>query len=113
VVRALRPLGASVAVILDGGRRFPMTHLDRGVFVVTLPEEKVPDYRLATVYPGKQGDEAWPMTRTGCSSPAWPTAPGARRLAAARKLGGGWGAVARSAASCSASSQDPAVTTSL
>ena len=58
VVRALRPLGASVAVILDGGRRFPMTHLDRGVFTVTLPEEKVPDYRLATVYPGEQGDEA-------------------------------------------------------
>ena len=58
VVRALRPLGASVTVILDDGRRFPMTQLDRGLFTVTLPGEKVPDYRLATVYPGEQGDEA-------------------------------------------------------
>ena len=58
VVRALRPVGASVTVILDDGRRFPMTPLGRGVFTVTLPVEKVPDYRLATVYPGEQGDEA-------------------------------------------------------
>ena len=40
VVRALRPLGASVAVILDDGRRFPMTQLDRGLFTVTLPERE-------------------------------------------------------------------------
>ena len=58
VVRALRPVGASVTVILDDGRRFPMTPLGRGVFTVTLPDEKVPDYRLATVYPGQRADEA-------------------------------------------------------
>ena len=58
VVRALRPVGASVTVILDDGRRFPMTPLGRGVFTVTLPEEKVPDYRLATVYRGERADEA-------------------------------------------------------
>ena len=59
MVRALRPVGASVTVILDDGRRFPMTHLGRGVFTATLPEEKVPDYRLATVYQGEQeADEA-------------------------------------------------------
>ncbi len=52
VVRALRPVGASVTVIVDDGRRFPMTHLGRGVFTATLPDVKVPDYRLATVYPG-------------------------------------------------------------
>jgi 1,4-alpha-glucan branching enzyme len=39
VVRALRPVGASVTVILDDGRRFPMTPLGRGVFTATLPEE--------------------------------------------------------------------------
>ena len=58
VVRALRPVGASVTVVLDDGRRFPMTRLGRGVFTVTLPDEKVPDYRLATVYPGGRADEA-------------------------------------------------------
>jgi 1,4-alpha-glucan branching enzyme len=58
VVRVLRPVGASVTVILDDGRRFPMTPLGRGVFTVTLPDEKVPDYRLATVYPGERADQA-------------------------------------------------------
>ena len=48
VIRALRPLATSVAVVLDDGRRLPMTHLHQGVFAVTLPDEKVPDYRIAT-----------------------------------------------------------------
>src|SRR5580693_5479714 len=50
VVRALRPLARSVILVLDDGRRVPMTHLYQGVFTVTLPEfpdEKVPDYRIA------------------------------------------------------------------
>jgi 1,4-alpha-glucan branching enzyme len=58
VVRALRPLATSVSVILDDGRTFAMTHLYQGLFTVTLPEEKVPDYRLATAYPGEQPDQA-------------------------------------------------------
>jgi len=58
VVRALRPLAASVTVILDDGRAFPMAHLYQGLFTATLPDEKVPDYRLATRYPGEQADEA-------------------------------------------------------
>jgi 1,4-alpha-glucan branching enzyme len=57
VVRALRPMATSVTVILDDGRTFAMTHLYQGLFTVTLPEEKVPDYRLATAYPGEQPDE--------------------------------------------------------
>ena len=57
VVRALRPLAAAVTVILDDGRRFGMDHLAQGVFTVTLPEEKVPDYKIATLYPGAQADE--------------------------------------------------------
>ena len=52
IIRALRPLATSVTVVLDDGRRFPMTHLDQGVFVVTLPDEKVPDYRIAATYQG-------------------------------------------------------------
>jgi 1,4-alpha-glucan branching enzyme len=56
VVRALRPLATSVTVVLDDGRRFPMDHLSQGVFTVTLPDEKVPDYRIATVYPGQEGE---------------------------------------------------------
>jgi 1,4-alpha-glucan branching enzyme len=50
VVRALRPMATSVTLVLDDGRRAPMSHLYRGVFSVTLPEEKVFDYRIATVY---------------------------------------------------------------
>jgi 1,4-alpha-glucan branching enzyme len=56
-VRALRPLAASVTLVLDDGRRLPMTHLHQGVFTVTLPDEKVPDYRLATSYSPEQEDE--------------------------------------------------------
>ena len=58
VVRALRPLAASVTVVLDDGRTFAMTHLYQGLFTVTLPEEKVPDYRITTTYPGGKPDEA-------------------------------------------------------
>ncbi len=57
VIRALRPLATSVAVVLDDGRRVPMTHLAQGVFTVTLPDEKVPDYRIATSYSPGGGDE--------------------------------------------------------
>ena len=57
VIRALRPLATSVALVLDDGRRVPMTHLAQGVFAVTLPEQKVPDYRIATSYAPDGGDE--------------------------------------------------------
>jgi 1,4-alpha-glucan branching enzyme len=49
-VRTLRPGATTVTLVLDDGRRVPMPHLARGVFSVTLPEEKVPDFRIATVY---------------------------------------------------------------
>ena len=55
VIRALRPLATSVTLVLDDGRRVPMAHLHQGVFAVTLPDEKVPDYRLATSTP--DGDD--------------------------------------------------------
>jgi 1,4-alpha-glucan branching enzyme len=51
VVATLRPLAASVSVILPDGRRFPMQHVHQGVFAVTLPVADVPDYRLAVTYP--------------------------------------------------------------
>ena len=57
VVRALRPLARSVTLVLDDGRRVPMTHLYQGVFTVTLPDEKVPDYRIATSYSPDEEDE--------------------------------------------------------
>jgi 1,4-alpha-glucan branching enzyme len=56
-VRALRPLAASVTLVLDDGRRIPMTHVHQGVFAVTLPEDKVPDYRFATSYSGAHEGE--------------------------------------------------------
>jgi 1,4-alpha-glucan branching enzyme len=55
VVRTLRPLAASVAVVLPDGQRHEMTHLHEGVFAATLPMRQVPDYRLAVAYPGPDG----------------------------------------------------------
>ncbi|HUA29792.1 MAG TPA: alpha-amylase family glycosyl hydrolase, partial [Streptosporangiaceae bacterium] len=49
-IRALRPLAESVTLVLDDGRRLPMTHVHQGVFAITLPDEKVPGYRIATRY---------------------------------------------------------------
>ncbi len=49
-IRALRPLAASVTAVLPGGERMPMEHLHQGVFTVTLPGGRVPDYRLAVSY---------------------------------------------------------------
>ena len=60
IIRALRPLAKSVTAVLDDGRRLPMTHVHRGVFAVTVPDEKVPGYRIAATYPdaaGAQGPE--------------------------------------------------------
>ena len=53
IIRALRPLAKSVTVVLDDGRRLPMTHVHQGVFAVTVPDEKVPGYRIAATYAGR------------------------------------------------------------
>ncbi len=58
VVRALRPLARSVTLVLDDGRRLPMAHLHQGVFTVTIPDEKLPEYRIATSYAPGGADEA-------------------------------------------------------
>ena len=61
-VRALRPMAASVSVLLPDGRRFEMEHVHAGVFAAVLPATvlpdggtgrpgQVPDYRLAVAYP--------------------------------------------------------------
>jgi 1,4-alpha-glucan branching enzyme len=57
VVRVLRPMARSVVLILNDGRRLPMTHLYQGLFTVTVPDEKAPDYRVATSYSPEEEDE--------------------------------------------------------
>src|SRR5260370_42153903 len=57
IIRALRPLATSVTLVLDDGRRLPMTHVHQGVFAVTVPDEKVPGYRVAATYPGSDAAE--------------------------------------------------------
>ena len=57
VIRALRPQAKSVTAVLDDGRRLPMTHVHKGVFAVTVPDEKVPGYRIAATYPGSEFEE--------------------------------------------------------
>jgi 1,4-alpha-glucan branching enzyme len=64
VIRALRPLAATVTAVLPDGRRFPLEHVHQGVFAATLPERQVPDYRLAVTYPGPQGGAILPETVT-------------------------------------------------
>src|ERR1039457_904308 len=56
-VRALRPMAQTVTRVLEAGRRFPMEHVHQGVFAVTLADEKVPDYKIATAYAGSQDEE--------------------------------------------------------
>ncbi len=55
IIRALRPLATSVTAVLDDGRRLPMEHVHQGVFAVTVPDEKVPGYRIAAVYGSGSG----------------------------------------------------------
>jgi len=57
IIRALRPLATSVTAVLDDGRRLPMTHEHQGVFAVTVPDEKVPGYRIAATYEDFHGSE--------------------------------------------------------
>ncbi|MGB6576385.1 MAG: alpha-amylase family glycosyl hydrolase, partial [Streptosporangiaceae bacterium] len=57
IIRALRPLARSVTVVLDDGRRLPMEHVHQGVFAVTVPDEKVPGYRIAATYDGSPGSD--------------------------------------------------------
>src|SRR6266704_500855 len=58
IIRALRPLATSVTAVLDDGRRLPMEHVHQGVFAVTVPDEKVPGYRIAAVYADGSGAES-------------------------------------------------------
>jgi 1,4-alpha-glucan branching enzyme len=51
-IRALRPLAASVTVVLPDGSRYPMTHVHQGVFEVIVGESagSVPQYLLEVQY---------------------------------------------------------------
>jgi 1,4-alpha-glucan branching enzyme len=69
-VRALRPLAATVTVVLPDGRTFPMAHVHQGVFTVTLPEvREVPDYRLAVGYPDAAATAAAAPGTAGAAGP--------------------------------------------
>src|SRR5207302_4737620 len=57
IIRAFRPLATSVTAVLDDGRRLPMEHVHEGVFAVTVPDEKVPGYRIAATYPGSVAED--------------------------------------------------------
>ncbi|MDO3398969.1 1,4-alpha-glucan branching protein GlgB [Mycolicibacterium neoaurum] len=50
VIRVLRPHAESVTALI-GGQRYPLTHLDAGLFAVALPITKLIDYRLEVQYP--------------------------------------------------------------
>src|SRR5258708_14051603 len=51
VIRALRPLAASVTVVLPDGSRHAIRHVHEGVFSVSVPAAGAADYRLARAYP--------------------------------------------------------------
>ena len=51
MIRALRPQASDV-VALVGERRYPLSHIDSGLFAVALPFTNLVDYRLEVSYPG-------------------------------------------------------------
>src|SRR6201987_3232490 len=57
ILLALRPLATSVTAVLDDGRRLPMEHVHQGIFAVTVPDEKVPGYRIAAAYGSGSGED--------------------------------------------------------
>lgn len=50
VIRVLRPHAESVTALI-GGQRYPLTHVDTGLFAVAVPITKLVDYRLEVQYP--------------------------------------------------------------
>ena len=54
VIRTLRPHAVAVAALI-GGRSYPMTRIDSGLFGVALPFTDLADYRLEVSYPGADG----------------------------------------------------------
>ena len=58
-IRTLRPSAATVAALLEDGRRFPMEHVHLGMFATVVPYDEVPGpfpaYRIAVAYPGPDG----------------------------------------------------------
>ena len=58
-IRTLRPFAATVAALLEDGRRFPMEHVHPGMFATVVPYDEVPGpfpaYRIAVAYPGPDG----------------------------------------------------------
>ncbi len=63
IVRTLRPLASSVAVVLPDGTRYPMGHLHGGVFSVLVPADLADGYHLAVRYaadgPELAGDDPY------------------------------------------------------
>jgi 1,4-alpha-glucan branching enzyme len=60
VIRTLRPHALEVTALV-GGRRYPLSHIDAGLFAVALPFTDLADYRLQVSYPGTYGS---PVTLT-------------------------------------------------
>ena len=51
VIRTLRPNAESVTALI-GGTRYPLEHLQSGLFAVAVPFTDLADYRLEVCYPG-------------------------------------------------------------
>src|SRR5271155_3095841 len=64
VIRAFRPHATSV-VALVGADRFPLQHIDSGLFAAALPFVNLIDYRLEVVYDGG-GPQAAPTPTSSC-----------------------------------------------
>ena len=61
VIRTLRPHAVAVAALV-GGRSYPMTHIDSGLFAVACPFTDLADYRLDVGYP--TGADGRPLVHT-------------------------------------------------
>ncbi len=53
-------MATTVTLVLKDGRWLPMEHVHKGVWAVTVPDEKTPAYKIATSYtagPDGQGED--------------------------------------------------------
>lgn len=63
VIRALRPWAREVVAVI-GDERYPLDHVEAGLFAVAVPFTNLIDYRLEISYPGATEDDAPVVYRT-------------------------------------------------
>ena len=59
VIRTLKPLAKSVAVVASGGKEFEMTHLHNGIWQANIAGNQIFDYRISAKYHDDKSESVW------------------------------------------------------